>query len=172
VIDEIAAAHANYGIKTFVLGLPHSEGGWGQRDARWWLSQAAELGGTSQGNCSHEAEPYCHFDLTGPDIDFAEELNNALRDIVAEVTRCDYALPLPPPGESIDLDMVNLIVRLNDGDPILILRNAQPGCEQGWYLDEASSRVSLCSETCAVVRSDPNASLELRFGCPSEDTPD
>jgi hypothetical protein len=173
IVDEIAAAYANHGIKTFVLGCPGSEGTLqAGRDNRWWLSQAAELGGTSRGNCSHNAEPYCHFDLTGPDVNFAEELNNALRAIVAEVTRCDYALPPPPPGETIDLDLINLIVRPDGGAPILILRNEQPGCEQGWYVDEANSLVSLCFETCAAVRSDPNASLELWFGCSSEDIPD
>jgi hypothetical protein len=143
VIDEIAAAYADYGIKTFVLGCSGSEGHLqAGRDNRWWLSQAAELGGTSRGNCSHEAEPYCHFDLTGADVNFAEELNNALGDIVAEVTRCHYAVALPLPGENIDSDLINLIVRPDGGDPILISRDKEPGCEQGWYYDEARSLFS------------------------------
>jgi hypothetical protein len=169
VVDEIAAAYANQGIKTFVLGCPgsevHSQTG---RDNRWWLSQAAERGGTSPGNCSHEAEPYCHFDMTGEGVNFAQELNNALRDIVGQVVSCDYGIPMPPEGETIDLEAINLILRPDGADPIQILRNENPGCEQGWYYDETSQLVRLCPLTCALAQSDPNAELELMFGCASE----
>jgi hypothetical protein len=169
VIDAIAAAYNNYGIKTFVLGCPgsetHSQTG---RDNRWWLSQAAELGGTSPGNCSHDGEPYCHFDMTGPDINFAAELNAALVSIVGQVVSCDYAIPLPPEGLTIDLNAINLILRPDGGDPIQILRNENPGCQQGWYYDEASQLVRLCPDTCALAQSDPNAALELMFGCTSD----
>jgi hypothetical protein len=172
VIDAIAAAYNNYGIMTFVLGCPgsevHSQTG---RDNRWWLSQAAELGGTSPGNCSHEAEPYCHFDMTGDDINFAEELNAALQTIVGSVVSCDYAIPAPPPGEAIDMSAVILILRPSGGEPIQILRNDNPGCApdgNGWYYDEATQRIKLCPETCKTAQSDAKARAELLFGCVTE----
>jgi hypothetical protein len=172
VVDEIARAYTELDIKTFVLGCPgsevHSQTG---LDNRWWLSQAAELGGTSPGNCSHDAEPYCHFDMTGPDINFAEELNKALKAIVGQVVSCDYSIPAPPPGEVIDLDAINLILRPDGGEPIQILRNENPGCApdgNGWYYDEATERIRFCPETCARAQSDPNARAELLFGCISE----
>jgi hypothetical protein len=168
VVDAIAAAYSADGIKTFVLGCPgseiHSQTG---RDNRWWLSQAAELGGTSPGNCSHSAEPYCHFDMTGPDINFAAALNAALVSIVGQVVSCDYAIPLPPEGQTIDLDAINLILRPDGGEPIQILRNENPGCQQGWYLDETTDLIRFCPDTCALAQSDPKAELELMFGCTS-----
>jgi hypothetical protein len=172
VVDEVANAYANQNITTFVFGLPGSliylQGG---VDERRWLSEAAELGGTSPGNCSHEGEPYCHYDLIGYDDDFPEELRAALHDVVEQVKTCDYPIPPPPPDETIDPNVINVVIRLDGVEPTLIYRSADPECEYGWYYDQASSLVSLCRHTCGVVQADPNASLELLFGCESETMP-
>jgi len=92
-----------------------------------------------------------------------------LRDIVGQVVSCDYAIPMPPEGQTIDLDAINLILRPDGGDPIQILRNENPGCQQGWYYDNERGLLVLCPETCAEVQSDPNPRLELLFGCTGSD---
>jgi hypothetical protein len=170
VVDAIGYVWAQEGIRTFVLGCPgsevHSQTG---RDNRWWLSQAAEVGGTSPGNCSHEAEPYCHFDMTGEGINFADELRRALRDIVGQVVACEYAIPVPPEGETIDFNAINFYLYPDGSNPIQILRDPTGTCTQGgWFLDEATMQVRLCPDTCALAQSDPNAKAELMFGCESE----
>jgi hypothetical protein len=172
VVDEVASAYANQNIKTFVFGFPGIWVDWeGHEYERSWLSEAAELGGTSPGNCSHEAEPYCHYDIMGHDENFPEELHAALQDVVAQVTSCDYAIPPPPPGETIDPNVITVVIRLDGVEPTLIYRSADPECEYGWYYDQASSLGSLCRHTCGVVQADPNARLELLFGCDSETMP-
>ena len=170
IIDEITSAFQEDNIKTFVLGSPgseqHMETG---LDNRWWLSEAAVAGGTSPGNCDHDpntAQPFCHFDMT-ESPNFSEALRDALGTIVGQVLACDYEVPLPPDDQVVDLDEVNLVLWPGGADPIQILRNNEADCEQGWYVDESSdpARVLLCSRTCELVQSDPQARLELLFGC-------
>ncbi|HOU92657.1 MAG TPA: vWA domain-containing protein, partial [Polyangiaceae bacterium] len=62
VIDEIEWTRTALGIQTLVLGLPGSEEAYETLDNRWWLSMAAEAGGTPALNCSHDEVPYCHLD--------------------------------------------------------------------------------------------------------------
>ncbi|MBN2191909.1 MAG: hypothetical protein JW751_03765 [Polyangiaceae bacterium] len=170
VIDEIAYARATFDIQTFVLGSPgseeHMETG---LDNRWWLSQAAEVGGTSLGNgCTHNAVPYCHFDMVEA-VDFSSALAQTLETIAGRVISCDYSLPTPPPGEEINPGEINLFVWPSGADPIQVLKDVDPDCTQGWYFDEAAQRVRLCSESCNLVRSDPNLRLELMFGCAQDE---
>lgn len=167
VIDEIQRAR-DLGIKTFVLGSPgseeHMETG---LDNRWWLSQAAEVGGTALSNCSHEAEPYCHFDMT-TSSDFAAALESALATIAGQVVACDYGIPVPPSNQTINAGAINLILRPDGGKPIQLLRTDDPACAQGWYYNSEEERVVLCSESCALAQSDPRLELELMFGCESD----
>jgi hypothetical protein len=168
VIAEIRSARQEDNIKTFVLGSPgseeHMETG---LDNRWWLSQAAEEGGTSPGNCDHDPgtpEPFCHFDMTTSD-DFAASLREALGSIVGQLLACDYEVPLAPGDLTVDLDQIAMVLWPGGANPIQILRNNEPNCEQGWYLDATSDRVLLCETTCDIVQSDPQARIELLFGC-------
>ncbi len=168
VIDEIARAYNENNIKTFVLGSPGSEEHMDTGlDNRWWLSQAAEAGGTSPGNCSHDGEPYCHFDMTQAS-DFTSALRSALETIAGKVVSCDYSLPLPPGDQELDTTAINMFVWPGNAEPIQILRSMDPACDQGWYMDEATGHVSLCPGSCALVQSDPQLRLELMFGCTSE----
>jgi hypothetical protein len=136
-------------------------------DARWWVSQAAVAGETSTGDCSHDASPYCHYDLADAD-QLALALGQALQHALGQVEDCHYPLPIPPEGALVELDAIHFVVWLDSGDPIAILRNENPGCApdgHGWYFDEATMMLGICPETCALLRSDPLAELELIVGC-------
>jgi hypothetical protein len=169
VVEEIQRAYNELGIKTFMLGCPGSEEHvFTGLDNRGWLSQAAELGGTSPGNCVHEPPgPFCHFDMTQA-ADFGAALRAALASIVGQVVACDYGIPVPPEGLTIDLNAINLYLYPDGNDPIQILRTEGPDCEQGWYYDEVAALIKLCPTTCALAQSDPNAKAELMFGCESD----
>ena len=163
VINAVAAAYQDQQIKTFILGSPgsevHSETG---LDNRWWLSQAAEQGMTSPGNCSHTAEPYCHFDMT-VEQDFAQGLNEALAAIIGMVAQCEYALPSAPPGESLDTNAIHLVIAAGGTDMIEVYRAPTSECSHGWYLD--GDRVRLCPATCEVVQADALMELQWLFNC-------
>jgi hypothetical protein len=164
VVDEVARAMRDRHVRTFVLGLPGSEvdAATGS-DARWWLSQAAEAGGTSPADCTHDTEPYCHFDITGEGIDVAQQLDNALQQIAGQLVNCAFALPPPPEGMLIDLNAIYMILWPERGDPIQLLRNENPDCRHGWYYDEWTWLLSLCPDSCALVRSDPLCRFQLLF---------
>lgn len=166
VMDAVGAAYNEHNIKTFILGSPgsekHSDTG---EDTRWWLSQAAELGGTSPGNCSHTAEPYCHFDMS-VETEFANGLNRALGEIIGMVAQCEYSIPAPPPGEVLDSSAIHLVLAGGGTDLVEIYRSPTSDCQHGWYLD--GNRVKLCSASCDVVQADALMELQWLFGCGAE----
>lgn len=136
IIDEIAAAYDD-GISTFLIGSPGSEENLGTGDdSRWWLSEAAEEGGTTQGgDCSHDGVPYCHFDMVEED-DFSAALRGALANIAGQVIDCTYDLPEPPAGKELDLRNINIVLTpAGGGEQTLVLRDAAgSGCDEGSLL--------------------------------------
>ncbi len=166
VIQAVKSAR-DQGVMTFILGSPgseeHMETG---LDNRWWLSQAAEVGGTAKGNCSHSADPYCHYDMTVVN-DFAAGLADAMGQILGQVANCDYAIPPPDPGQLIDLSAIHLVLVSGGVDYIEVYQSASAECTHGWYLQEVDGqpRVRLCSATCDIVQADPLMELQWLFGC-------
>ena len=165
IFAEITTAHSA-GVNTFVIGAPGSEkNDETNEDVRYWLSEAARAGGTQvTADCSDSGTPgYCHFDMS-TEPDFAAGFSNALASIAAQVASCSYMIPEPSPGQTIDLDKVNVILTKGTSEYYLVLRAGASDCTSGWYLNDEANIV-LCSETCAQVRQDELWSLELRFGC-------
>ena len=167
--DEIAAAYAT-GVRTWVIGSPGSEENeTTHEDVRGWLSVAAEMGGTALLGCSHDGEPYCHFDMS-VEPDFSAGLEQALLSITGQIVGCQYDIPPAPAGQVVDRDQVNLVVTNGGGQSYLILRDSDPNCDEGWYYD--GDQVMLCAKTCSDVENDPGASLSLTFGCNSNEIPE
>ncbi|HOU89388.1 MAG TPA: vWA domain-containing protein [Polyangiaceae bacterium] len=170
---EIATALATDGTKTWIIGSPGSEQNETTgEDVREWLSVAAELGGTATAGCDHDlgsAAPFCHFDMS-VEPDFAAGLSAALASITGTMIGCEYDIPLPPADQVINRDEVNLVVTNGAGQSFLIKRASDPGCDQGWYYE--GDRVILCGQTCADVENDVGASLDLTFGCASNEIPE
>lgn len=169
--DEIAAALADDGTRTWIIGSPGSEANETTgEDVRDWLSIAAERGGTAAAGCSHTGEPYCHFDMS-VEPDFSAGLQRALASIAGEIIGCEYSIPPPPSAsETVNRDEVNLVITDSSGQSSLILRDADPDCDEGWYYE--GDQVMLCAQTCADVENDPGASLNLTFGCTSNEIPE
>jgi hypothetical protein len=171
IVDAIAAASAQ-GIKTFVIGSPGSEENVSTgADSRGWLSRAAEEGGTATAGCSHSGPNYCHFDMV-EEPDFGAGLERALGQIAGQIVACDYTLPIPPAGETLELDTVNVVYTSGDGDLTLLLRDDAPDCEVGWHLTQDDTHVELCTDSCAAVKADEQARLELLFGCATGEIPE
>lgn len=147
-----------------MLGSPGSEEAIGGGDARPWLSAAARVGGTAAAGCSDTGPNFCHMDLTQAP-DFAAALAQSLGSIAGAVVSCDYELPTPPGGQTLDLNTINVIYTAASGTQQLVGRSMDPACSDGWTL--SGNRVVLCSNTCAQVKADDKASLLLLFGCAS-----
>lgn len=164
IVDEIARA-AELGIRTFLIGSPGSE------DNRGWMSRAAVIGGTAPLGCN-VAGPvgeYCHMDMTTAG-DFTQALRDGLARIAGVLTPCTYAYPEAPPGQTIDSNAINVIVKKADGTTSLIVRDDHGDCTEGWQFGDGNE-VVLCPETCSDVQLEPTTTVELAFGCGSVAVP-
>ena len=165
IIVAIKGAWDSSGIKTFVIGSPGSEAQASTgADGRGWLSQAAQVGHTPlTPDCNNTGPNYCHFDMSQVP-DFAAGFSDALAQIAGQVVSCSYSIPAPPPGQTLDLTKINLVLTTGAADYSLVLRANSSACTTGWYFD-GSNNIVLCSETCKQAKADSTASLDLLFGC-------
>jgi hypothetical protein len=174
IVADIQLANDTYGIKTFVIGVPGSEGtntGGGGPDQRPWLSLAAEVGGTALDGCNDSGNPYfCHMDMTQT-TDFSESLSQGLAKVTGAVAKatgsCTYPIPATDPsGTPVDLGNITLIVQSHgSADGTLIYQDDQGACSVGWQLDATGHNVVLCPDTCAAVQADVTATVEVLYGC-------
>jgi hypothetical protein len=164
IIDAVGAAK-RAGISTFVIGSPGSEqSAVTGVDARPWLSRAAEAGGTARPGCSSNGPRYCHFDMV-EEPNFGEGLTSALDEIAGSLVRCDMPVPSPPAGDRFDPSQVNVVLTRGNGQESLVSRDDSPNCSDGWHYGKDPSHLTLCSNTCDVVRSEPGAKIEVLVGC-------
>ena len=159
LVHEAAAARVD-GIRTFVIGSPGSE------QARDVLSQLATEGGTAKAGCSDSGPRFCHFDMT-TEPDLASGLAEALEQITSQVRSCAYPIPLPPQGEALDPELVNVLYTPgNETESETIARAASSqDCTEGWQYASDGLSVVLCSDTCARAQADAKSRVEILFGC-------
>jgi len=171
VVDAIAAAfNAADPLKTFVVGSPGSEkNDCTNADVRAWLSAAARVGGTATAGCFDSGPQYCHFDLTNEQIDFGRALTSSLETIIQGIINCDYDVPPPPTGETIDTSLVNMLYRDGTGAFNLVLPSKSDVCQIGWHFtDDSKTRIHICEQTCKQLQDDSMAQVTLLFGCTRE----
>jgi len=151
-------------IKTFVVGVPGSEG------ARGFLSELAFLGGTARDpNCIHDGSPAgnCHFDLT-TEADFAGVLQATLGKIGGKALGCEFKTP--PGGNG----LVNVQFSRAGGEPVCFPQDPAPceGGSNGWQFakdpagNDDTTRVVLCGAACDAVKADPTTRVDVVLGCP------
>lgn len=164
IIDEIGNAFKSSAVRTFVIGSPGSEQGVSTGDdERPWLSQAARAGGTGAPGCVDTGPNYCHMDMTQAP-DFAAALRDGLQKISGQLVSCDYPMPQPPAGQTVDAAHINVLYTDGAGQAQLILQSAAATCTQGWQLVD-NKTIHLCSDSCTKVKADSAASLEVLGGC-------
>ncbi|MET0791057.1 MAG: hypothetical protein ABW061_06005, partial [Polyangiaceae bacterium] len=165
IVAEIAGAKASNNVRTFVIGSPGSEmSSQGGMDMRPWLSAAATAGGTATPGCSDAGPAFCHLDMTQAP-DFGAALQAGLASIAGQVVDpCTFTIPPPPNGQSIDPNLTNLILTAADGSAKLVLPDNSGTCTEGWQFD-GTNQVVLCSQTCSEVKADPQAHVQVVFGC-------
>ena len=174
LVDKALEASA-FGIRTFVLGAPGSEG------ARAFLSQIAFNGGTaSDPNCDHSGAPDdagdCHMDMTLPGMDFATELTANLQTISAEALTCVFDVPEPDPGDPpVDPAKVNVKHSSGGGPEEYIYQDYNLPCDDpanmGWQYIDNNTKIQLCAGICDDVKNDPQATISIELGCQTQEVP-
>jgi hypothetical protein len=81
---------------------------------------------------------------------------------------CDFAIPDPPMGQTVDLNTVEVQYTVGGmGSPTSLKKVADAAScmPDSFYLDAATKRVYLCPDTCTVVQKDDKAKIDVLFAC-------
>lgn len=105
-----------------------------------------------------------------------DDLADAIIVAAAELP-CQWDIPDPPEGESLDPDRVNVEFTDGDGNTSDIYKvDDEESCDPtqgGWYYDDNQSpeTIILCPASCDEVSSDPSGHIDILFGCATKPMP-
>ncbi len=172
-------------INTFIVGVPGSNSV-GQKDGTFdtppynmllALSTYAVSGSPESvdPSCSKDAmftqggpapaKP-CHLDLSTGAFD-ADVLAKAISDIRGKALGCVYDLPTPPPGETIDKNLVNVNVTIGDVT-ISLGKRKDPNdlCTvDGCWDYTADGKVQIYGKTCEDLGNTSIGKVDIYVGC-------
>lgn len=105
--------------------------------------------------------PVCSTDY-GP---IFEEMGKSIATRVA----CEFTVPPPPEGETLDPDKVNVSYTPGTGGSTQeILKDDSKPCESGangWQYNTEKTKILLCGDACKQVQDDLGAKVDVIFGC-------
>jgi len=147
-------------VSTYVIGVFSDA----QADeAQSNLDQIAEAGGTEQA-----------FVVT-TDNDVAGTFLAALNEIRGSALTCDFTIPQPPSGQSLDFGQVNLEFVAAGGETRQLVNVSEEGAcgdapDEGWYYvrDDSGTptQISVCPDVCAEFQTAMGESqVNLQLGC-------
>jgi hypothetical protein len=146
--DAAAAFAASPSIPTYVIGVG---------DLKTNLDTLAAAGGTSSS-----------YILTDTNTATTNtELIAALASIRGKTASCDFALPAPPTGQTLNIDAVNVQYTPTSGAPETLTYNKDCTGGDGWHYDDASAptQIDLCANTCNTVKTQATGKVSIAFGC-------
>jgi hypothetical protein len=91
----------------------------------------------------------------------------ALNSIRSASLSCQFTIPMPPNGETINPNAVNVVLVDGKGQQTVLTYSADCSNASGWHYDNAAkpTSVELCASACASARSDSGGKITLAFGC-------
>ena len=97
-----------------------------------------------------------------------DDVFHAIADSVISGAKlsCTFDVPDAPPGQTIDLDTVQVEFTPSNGDPKLIFSKVdglQACSPSSFYID--NGKIALCPQTCSLARGDNAASVNILYGC-------
>jgi len=165
---SLLATQATAGVKTYVIGMNGANftnleklavGGGG--------ASHADAVGTVTDACGNGAGP-CHHWNAGDGTSGAP-LVEALKQIQGLAVGCNFTIPPGPDGGVIDFNQVKVeyLAGGTTANQLPHATNAGACSGAGWYYDDnaAPKTVNLCPSSCTTVQADPNAKLNVLFGC-------
>lgn len=99
------------------------------------------------------------------------DIFNSVANTIVDTLGCEYPVPAPPPGETLDPNKVNVSFTDQDGNEEKILQDTTAGCDagaNGWQWDPTFTKVLLCGEACERIKADPKGKVDILFGCETE----
>jgi hypothetical protein len=90
-------------------------------------------------------------------------------DVAAPIS-CQWVIPEPPAGQTLDPDFVNFVVDLGSGSETIGRvddASACAGVTDGWYYDDPTNPTTIfvCPQTCTKLQAAQSVSVSIQFGC-------
>ncbi|HEY2746254.1 MAG TPA: hypothetical protein VGL86_16580 [Polyangia bacterium] len=94
----------------------------------------------------------------------------ALQKIRGLVLSCDFPLPSPPAGQSLDFQAVNVLYTPSATPAEQLLYDGACATGVGWRYDDPMmpTEVELCPASCDEVRKDHDGRIDVVFGCATD----
>jgi hypothetical protein len=149
-VSTAAAAGAAAGIKTYVVGVGPSTGN---------LDAIAVGGGTG---------PTAIMVNTTSPAQVSADLAKAIGKIKASQLSCNYSLPAPPAGQTLDVNAVNVNFTPGGGVAQTLPYSANCTDPNGWHYDNttAPTQIIMCPSRCTALQGDTTGGkLDIIFGC-------
>jgi hypothetical protein len=153
IAAEAEDAYASAGVLTFAVGLAGSNQG--------TMDAIAKGGHTDQGffigNGNAQAD-----------------LLAALEQIRKTSVACEFLMPQPTTGETVDPKLVNVSYTPGAGGEAQTLGQVPDAAScsgpGGWYYDDPLSptKITLCPSTCTSVQADQGAKMQIVLGCSTQ----
>lgn len=142
------AANAKATVPTYVIGVGNLLND---------LNSLASAGGTNK----------AYIVSTSTQSAVANEFATALSQIRGQSLACEYALPQPPAGQTLDLQKVNVQYSPAGGSAQTLKYSEACASADGWRYDNAQNptKILLCQSACDKAKSDVSAKMDLVLGC-------
>lgn len=153
-IEQVQSAIEGQPFPTYVIAIAGVSGG--------YADEIADAGGTSVDDGGPGAF-YVDVDDPGATQTAFTSAMDQIRG--ALVPSCELAIPPPPAGQTFDKNKVNVTITSGATGNAL---GYDPACVgPGWKYNDpnAPTHVVLCPQSCDPFKADPNAQLDVAFGC-------
>lgn len=135
-------------LKTYVIGVG---------DSLTNLNAIAAGGGTTSAVLVSTTNP------AAISADFVK----ALGGIRKEALSCEYPLPAPPKGETLDINKVNIQFTPKGGTAQTLDYSADCKSGVGWHYDNpaAPTKILICPTSCNTLLANAEGKIDIIFGC-------
>jgi hypothetical protein len=155
LLEQVRTAPS--GITTYVIGVATPN----NAAELMALNQLATAGGTTT--------PF----VISPTERLSQRFLETLNVIRGQALPCEFTIPAPATGTAIDWKKVNVQIKNAAATDEVLYSGGAAKCDAtkgGWYYDVdptmgTPTRIIACPATCAQLKSQNEASVELKFGC-------
>ncbi|AKV02490.1 hypothetical protein AKJ09_09153 [Labilithrix luteola] len=97
---------------------------------------------------------------------------NVLGQIRSAALSCDYALPAPPNGETLDKNKVNVQYTPKGGTAQTLDYSADCTNGTGWHYDNPNNptKILICETSCNTLLQNAEGKIDIVFGCETQGT--
>jgi hypothetical protein len=154
-VDNVAAEAQAVAstIPTYVIGVG---------DELQSLDEIAMGGGTTQAFVVSVGNP----------AQTATDFQTALSAIRGSTLSCDFQLPTPPAGKTLDPTTLNVVFTPSGGAAMTLTYDQDCSGANGWHYDDPTNptKIILCQSTCMSVQADSSAKIDIVTGCETNGT--